>query len=150
MFASISHDWRRQIDQQNEKISSKLHVSSNILLSAFFHTQELLTTDSFVAILMTFVKTLNKGRKNSPIGKAGRYKNNSRPKGFHPIETFLYKATEFFQAVIYCFKIEKQSLHYRGYCHREQVHGHALQTQVFGWTPLLGPALLEKHSHLIY
>lgn len=151
MLASISHYWRGQGDWQNEKSFSKLNIFSNILLSVFFHTQELLTTDSFMAILMTSVKSLNEGRKNSPIGKAGKYKNNREPERFHPVETVLYEATELFQTVIYCFETEKHTTTARpGMLPQEQVRCHSLQTLAYGWTSLLGPALLKKYFHLLY
>lgn len=117
MLASISNDWRRQGDRQNEKSFSKLNISSNILLSVFFHTQELLT-DSFVVILMIFGKPLNEGRKNSPIGKASKYKNTRGPETFPPVETFLYKATELFQAVnLLLWNRRAPPLRRQGCCH---------------------------------
>lgn len=150
MFAFISHDWRGQGDRQNRKSFSKLNICSNILLSVFFHTQELLI-DSFVAILIIFVKLLDEGRKNSPIGKAGEYKNNRGPERFHPIETFLYKATEVFQTVIYCFETEKHTTTARPrMLPWEQVHCHSLHTPAYGWTSLLGPALKKKYYHMLY
>lgn len=109
MLASNSHDWRGQGNRQNEKSFSELNISSNIFPPVFLHTQELLRTDSYESILMTFVKPLNEGMENSPTGKAASAKITRGPEKFHPVETFLYKATELLQAVICCFETEKHT-----------------------------------------
>jgi len=76
---------------------------------------------------MTFVKPLNEGRKNSSMGKAGKYNNNRGPERFHPAETFLYKSTEHFQMAIYCFEAEKHTTTTRpGMLPWEQMHCHSL------------------------
>lgn len=109
MLASNSCDWRGQGNRQNETSFSELNISSNIFPPVFLHTQELLRTDSFESILMTFVKPLNEGTKKSPTGKVGKCKNSRGPEKFHPVETFLYKAAELFQTVICCFETEEHT-----------------------------------------